>query len=106
MNRHAQTTTEYIIIMGIVVTVIFAMTPLIKRGTQGMIKTVTDQIGVQSNGDQRFDERGHLEYSYVTSRSRADKTISAVGRTTSYIYNDISISTSNQSTNLGFTPGS
>jgi hypothetical protein len=70
-----------------------------------MIKTVADQVGVQKNGDQLFDETGHLESSYVSSRSQVDKTTVAVGSAATQIYNDRFFTESNQSVNLGFTPG-
>lgn len=56
----AQTFVEYAVLLGVVVTVMLAMAPMLKRGTQGLVKTVADQIGNQSAADQGAD-KGYLQ---------------------------------------------
>lgn len=99
----AQTMVEYTVILGIIVTVVFFMTPLLKRGIQGMIKITADQIGFQENADQRFDDKGHMEAMYSLSRSQTNKTISETPGSVIYSYNDRISTESQTSSNLGFT---
>lgn len=81
----------------------FAMGPMLKRGTQSLIKVVADQVGVQQNAEQKFDETGHLEASYTSTRGSMDKqTLDFIGQTT-YIFNDLTATQSNALINLGFT---
>ena len=71
LNRQpvkGQSLLEYSIILGVIVLIIFTMTPTIRRLTQGLIKVMVDQIGSQQNAEQRFDDRGHLDSSKVDVR--------------------------------------
>ncbi len=106
-NREkAQTFMEYTIILGVIVVILFAMTPLIKRGTQGMIKVVADQVGVQQNAEQDFDSGSYLESSYSTTRTALDKTTTDLLGTTGYIFaDDVDLETGTI-INLGFTKDS
>ena len=95
---------EYTLVMGIIVTIIFAMGPMIRRGLQGMIKVVSDQVGNQEASEQLFDDQGHLESSFTKVDARFVKNIQdQYGRTT-YAYGDRIETTSNVYLNLGFTP--
>jgi len=50
---------DYAILFGIVATILFAFSSYIRRGIQGMVRTVSDQIGPQEGADQRVNrERG------------------------------------------------
>lgn len=89
--------------MGVIVLIMFTMGPLIKRGTQSLIKLVADQVGVQNNADQRFDESGHLEASYTATSGSMDKQSQDFVGTTSYIFDDLTTTQSNALMNLGFT---
>ena len=93
---------EYTIVIGTVVLIIFAMSTMVKRGTQGMIKVVADQIGVQENAEQSFDDTGHLVNSYTSTRTTGDKTRIEFNTTVSYIFGDVTISESTTVVNLGF----
>jgi len=98
-----QTFIEYTIVIGAVVMAILAMSTAVKRGTQGMIKVVADEVGVQEDADQAFDETGHLESSITTTRTTIDKTISEFVGETTYGYDDVTITDTDLSINLGFT---
>ena len=88
--------------LGVVAMVLFAMNPLMKRGTQGMIKFVADQVGNQQNADQSFDKSGHLESSVSETNALSQtRTTEYIGNTT-YIYDDRGVSSSTTSLNLGF----
>jgi uncharacterized protein (UPF0333 family) len=103
INNNAQSLLEYVIVVGAVVLIMFAMGPMLKRGTQSLIKIVADQIGSQRNADQSFDEGGHMESMYFTTRGSQDKeTVDLLGNIT-YIYDDVIMTTTSTVTNLGFT---
>ncbi len=101
--KKGQSILEYTILLGVIVLVMFAMGPMLKRGTQSLIKVVADQVGTQQNAEQKFDDTGHLESSYTATRGSTDKqTFDSVG-TTTYVFNDVSMTTANALVNLGFT---
>lgn len=100
---------EYSIVLGIVLTVVIAMTPMIKRAGQGMIKFAADQIGNQAEGDQRSfyanavsDSR--LDWAYTKTGATVDKTTTQFLGATDYSYADSIDIDSEQQSNLGFTP--
>lgn len=104
-NNKAQTLMEYTLVLGVITVVVFAMTPMIKRGTQGMIKATADQIGVQKNSDQRAfynsTSKAYLKSAYSSIQSRIDRrTIDRIGDTT-YVFDDRTTATSNSITELG-----
>ena len=101
--KKAQSILEYTIVLGVIVLVMFAMGPMLKRGTQSLIKVVADQVGTQQNAEQRFDERGHLENSYISTRGSMDKQAFDVVGMTTYVYNDVTTTQTNTLANLGFT---
>ncbi len=75
-NRCGQNLLEYSIILGVTVMIFIVFMPLIKRGTQGMIKTVADQIGNQKNAEQDFNEEtGYLYESFQATDTRTRKNI-------------------------------
>lgn len=103
LPRKGQTILEYTIVLGVIVIIMSAMGPMLKRGTQSLIKVVADQVGVQQNAEQKFDERGHLDASYASTRGSMDKqTLDSIGVTT-YIFNDLTTTQSNALMNLGYT---
>lgn len=104
-NNKGQSLLEYSIVIGIIVVVMFAMNPFLKRGIQGMIRVAADQIGTQQNAEQRFDETGHLDESYVISRTNIDKTTRERLGVTNFIFNDESSTYTNSLLNTGFTRG-
>ena len=102
-NKQAQIFLEYTVICGVVVLVLISMNTMIKRGIQGMVKSVADQIGNQANAEQKFDESGHLESQYTSTRASMDKTTRELMGNTKYIYNDVVTADTTTLTNLGFT---
>lgn len=102
-NQIGQIFMEYTMIIGVIITVLIAMNMTIKRGIQGMIKTVADQVGTQANAEQRFDEAGHLDLSYTTTRVDSDKTRRETPQTgVTYIYDETVITDTTVISNLGF----
>lgn len=68
-NSKGQTMVEYSLLIGIVIAVILAMTPMVKRSAQGMVKIIADEVGYQSNAEQRGDE-GLINAEIKTSLDR------------------------------------
>jgi hypothetical protein len=103
-DQKAQSILEYTIVIGAIVLIMFAMSAMIKRGTQGMIKVVADQLGNQQNSDQPFETGGaHLENSYASTRAITDKTRSEFLGDIDYIYQDSVFTRENTTISLGFT---
>ena len=104
LNQRAQSITEYILLVGIITLALFTMMQTVKRGTQSMIKTAADQIGVQSNSDQSFSrEQGYLNFqNTVTSSDRQKQVIDHVG-VMNYILNESETTLMHSQTNMGFT---
>ncbi len=99
-----QVLVEYSLIIGVVAMVLMAMNVTIKRGIQGMVKVVADQVGTQINAEQRFDESGHMESSYTSIRSDTSKTRREFAGVTDYIYDDSIETESTTVSNMGFQP--
>lgn len=99
-----QTILEYVAVIGLAIAVLMAMGPMMRRGIQGMIRLVADQVGDQRSADQLADDKyGHLINSVAISRARIDKvTKDRVGEV-NYIYEDRAVSGTRTFANLGFT---
>lgn len=88
LNRKAQSTLEYAVIIAVVVAALIAMQAYFKRGLQGKIRTASDDIGEQ----------------YSPSRTLSDSTITSTATSSEIIAVDASglpttTTTSNQSQN-------
>lgn len=105
-NFRAQGVLEYIILIGIIVVALIAMTQAIKRGAQSIIKEGADQLAAQQNADQSFgNTTGHLDgQNTVSSDDRQKQIIERVG-IINYVQDDASFTFMNSSTNMGFTEG-
>ena len=68
--RHGQTFIEYTILIGVLVTVLFAMSPMMRRGVQSMVKVMADQVGTQRNAEQLGGKFGHMINSTSLSQTR------------------------------------
>ncbi len=98
----AQTFVEYSLLIGIVVAILLAMAPLLRRGTQGLVRTVADQIGNQQAADQDAGT-GHIEGLHTKSLTLQTKTRKEyLGTITSDVYETVGSAT-NEVSNLGFT---
>lgn len=97
---------EYTTILITVIAIVAAMSTMIRRSSQGWIKLVSDQIGVQNLADQRFNDlqQAQLDESYSTIRSDTSKSTLEVAGVINYIFDDIIRTDSNQSVNLGIVP--
>ena len=104
MKKSAQTFIEYTLLFGILISLLIAMTPLMKRGIQGMIKVVADQVGTQQNADQPGGKSGQLDNAYIVTRVDSEKNVrERLGDTTyDFIKEDVATE-STISSNVGFT---
>lgn len=109
MPDEGQTILEYSMLLFIIIGVLTVMGPLIKRITQGMVKIVSDEVGVQANAEQFYNADYGLSakpaYMIETrSQSQTDhseRTIELYGVTArSYTYNDLT--QTNALSDLGF----
>jgi hypothetical protein len=98
-----QNLAEYTMVISAVMMILFAMGPMIKRGSQSMIKLTADQIGNQADSEQEFDDSGHLESSETKSSSRSETGLREKWGWTEYAYNEQAETSSEVSLNLGFT---
>lgn len=89
---------EYVLVLGIISLVAFAMSPLIRRGVQAMTLVVADQIGNQADSDQD-PSRGFLKTSDTDIYSSVQKSEINYG---TYTYNDVTGTNSMTIINLGF----
>jgi len=87
-GQKGQTFIEYTIILGVIVGLLFAMTPLVKRETQAMIKIVADQVGVQKNAEQEFGDGGYMKSSSSDMQVSKDKQTQETGGSTRYTFDD------------------
>lgn len=62
-----QTFVEYTLLVGVSIGILVALTPMIKRGSQAMVKVVADELGVQSKSDSQDKSAGGLLDSTVST---------------------------------------
>jgi hypothetical protein len=100
----AQSLGEYVLMISIILAFVAAMFPLVKRGTQSLIKAGADQIGDQRNSDQDFNsDSGYTVGSNTIARSDSSveqrEWSGGMGTST----NELSDVQANTYSNLGFT---
>ena len=105
-----QTFVEYTLLIGVSITILVVLTPMIKRGTQAMVKVVSDQVGVQQNAEQLNNGNGGLLKSDVTmliDRSQRKKEWNpdpGVKHSTETTFTDRTVTDTQTASDLGFTP--
>lgn len=72
LNKRAQSTLEYALIVAVVVGALLAMQIYVKRGLQGRLRSSTDNIGDQYSA-------GRTQVTYVTEDTTAGKTLDKTG---------------------------
>ena len=97
---------EYTTILITVIAIVAAMSTMVRRSSQGWIKLVSDQLGVQNLADQRFNDtqQAQLDESYSLVRSETSKSTLEVAGVINYIFDDLIRTDGNQIVNLGVTP--
>ena len=104
-SQQAQSMLEYTLVISLVAVMLFAMSTMVKRGIQGMVRVTADQIGIQKDSDQFVNDisTGHLDQTYIATRADTNKTTREFDTTTNYILSDRMDTESNALLNLGFT---
>ena len=101
--QRAQTFVEYIVLIGVVTSLVVAMSPMVRRGAQSMVKLVADQVGVQREGDQQGGERGYLVNVYTVSEDVHQMIRQDYLGNTTYYPSTFSHRVTDQVSNLGLT---
>ena len=115
LARRGQSILEYTIIVGIVTLVLFYMGTGVKRGVQSLVKVTADQVGIQQNSDQDFNDtqEGYMNASNSTTQDMENKMVTELGYIpasgnavylTNASYNDSTFTMTNTITNAGFSP--
>ncbi|HQP10280.1 MAG TPA: hypothetical protein PKV41_02715 [Candidatus Omnitrophota bacterium] len=102
-KTRGQVIAEYTMVIGVVVMVLMAMSVMIKRGLQGMVKVVADQVGNQKDADQKVEKSGYLVSQYTSTRMSSDAIESEFLGVKNYIRDDTTQTITTTVTNLGFT---
>jgi Flp pilus assembly pilin Flp len=83
ISKRAQTTAEYAILIALVVAAVTAMQIYVKRGLQGKVKDVVDDMGAQMPGlaasDTKQYEPYYLESTGNTNQNSTDTENVAIG---------------------------
>ncbi len=87
--------------ISLVTAVMVAMSTMVRRSTQSMVKSVADQIGFQQNAEQEGGTSGHLVN--MTARMRRDQRRGILDRlgNVTYAYDDRDFGEIFVLTNLG-----
>jgi len=103
-NHRGQSLLDYLILIGIVASALFAMNTSFRRGIQAVIKGAADQIGDQAKSEQDFEGRsGYLEASQSTVDTSNHREVEDRFGSNTYRMNSSEDSTSSSVINAGFT---
>jgi hypothetical protein len=103
-KKRAQTISEYVILITLVVASVVSMFVYVKRGTQGLIGAAADQIGSQYNAEQDFSGKGgYISNSDTTTAMVANQHTYEWPGTILKTYRDTTETVTNMSSNLGWT---
>jgi hypothetical protein len=104
LRKRAQTISEYVILITIIVAFMMSMFTYVKRGTQGLIRAAADMVGYQKNAEQDFSGKGgYVDKSDTTTHSYANQdTITWPGTYLKISREGTDTATQSES-NLGFT---
>jgi Flp pilus assembly pilin Flp len=103
-NTHGQTFIEYTLMVGALVAVMIAMTPMMRRGIQAMVKVTADQIGTQQGSEQIGGRFGRMMNSTTYSQAQGDTEVGErLGATSKKFLTDKTSSQSTVYLNQGFT---
>ena len=97
INEHAQSLSEYVALILLVVFALFAMRTYIQRGIQAVVKNAADQLGDQSKGTRVTDknniwpDKGSSEL--ISTSTQYGKTTQGIGGAISYEKEDTTTQT-------------
>jgi hypothetical protein len=103
-KKRAQSISEYVILITIVVVVVISMFTYVKRGTQGLIRATADQIGSQEGSEQNFNGLGgYMTGSNTVTSSYSEYNTMVWPGAVQKVFSEGSDTQSNTASNLGFT---
>ncbi|MBI4308986.1 MAG: hypothetical protein HY591_01500 [Candidatus Omnitrophica bacterium] len=97
-----QTIVEYILIIGIAITVLYAMGPAFKRGVQSVIKATSDQLATQKDADQDFASGSFLASSNTQTQTNSQRNTRELLGATGTTVDEMARTTGNMLTDMGF----
>lgn len=71
--KRAQTFIEYLLVISVVTIIMIAMSSLLRRSVQGMVKAVADQVGFQQNAEQQINGTDGQLTDMVTKMQRDER---------------------------------
>jgi hypothetical protein len=101
-QNKAQTIIEYTFLMGVIFAIGMAMTPMVKRTSQAMVKMISDQIGAQEDAEQIGGKMGIVVNATVDTRVSETKSKEEDMGETTYTVMRGQVSVSETHSNLGF----
>ncbi len=106
-KKSAQSVSEYVILITIVVAGIVAVFPMLKRGTQSLVKVTADQIGNQQGAEQEFNTdavgySGYLVNSDTATRTDVYRETREWPGAIQQVFNESTATSTNMFTNMGF----
>ncbi len=103
-DLHGQGVLEYVLVVGIVVVALMAMTQMIKRGHQSLVRSAAAQLGAQVNADQSFgNTSGYLDSQNMLSYDDSQKQVVERVGIINYVRDSQTNTFANSLTNMGFT---
>ncbi len=111
-SLHGQSVLEYVLLVGLITVVLFAMMQGVKRGTQSLVKVAADEISNQEQSDQfvRYNGQdiinnrtGYMDSSNSLTTIESEKQIVQRYGIINYIPDEYQQTLSNTLTNMGFT---
>jgi len=81
LNKKAQSTAEYVIVLGLIVAAVVAMQTYVKRGMQGKIKDATDYTDPAATGvfKTKQYEPGYVQSTFQDQRSSEEQATGMLG---------------------------
>lgn len=102
-NVKGQSVVEYSLLLGVIIAVALVLTPMVKRGTQGMVKIVADEVGYQQNAEQKGE--GGLIFTNVQTgidrQQRKQEWYAAQVHSTKTSYQDTVVTNMQSASDLG-----
>lgn len=91
-------------LLAVLISIVTAMGPMIRRAAEGMTKAVADHVGTQQNAEQLGGKYGHMIGDYTVSRADTNKNLRERLGETQYLHDDLTWRSSIVLANTGFTP--
>ncbi len=100
-QQSAQTVLEYVLMISVVTAIIMAMSTMVRRSAQSMVKVVADQVGFQQNAEQDDPDSGYLVRMTTEARQDQQKRVIERPDNIDYFFNETSTAEVESRTNLG-----